>query len=88
MPGFAFGARPHYGVLDMVMKGRGLLIGAVRTSNGCIVIALALLYGLPEQVFNLPVDATQVIRRPGFQFVPELGINAQQKRFSFFHDVL
>jgi hypothetical protein len=37
---------------------------------------------LPEEVFDLAVDTTQFVLRPGFQFSPELGINTKQKGFS------
>jgi hypothetical protein len=37
---------------------------------------------LPEEIFDLAVDTTQFVLRPGFQFSPELGINTKQKGLS------
>jgi hypothetical protein len=34
---------------------------------------------LPEQVFDLAVDAPQFVLRPGFQIRPERRIDAQEK---------
>lgn len=42
----------------------------------------AFLNGLSEKVFDLAVDAAQLVLRPGFEFSPELGINSKQKWFS------
>lgn len=48
-------------------RGRGLLrLGA-----------FALLDGLAEEVFDLAVDAAQIVLRPGFEFGPERRIDSQ-----------
>ena len=44
--------------------------------------AFTLEHRLFEQVFDLAIDATQFLLRPGFQFGPERRINPQQKRFA------
>jgi len=38
--------------------------------------SFALLDCLPQQVFNLAVDAAQFVLRPGFEFRPERRIDA------------
>src|SRR6267378_8291485 len=47
--------------------------------------AFALLDGLAEEVFDLTVDATQFVLRPGFELGPERRIDAQKKGLSFHH---
>jgi hypothetical protein len=39
--------------------------------------SFALLDGLPEEVFDLAVDAAQIVLRPGFEFRPERRIDSQ-----------
>ena len=64
-----------------------------RFSRGCIrlgdnlsrLAASALLHGLAEKVFDLTVDAAQLVLRPGFELGPERRIDAQKKGLSFHH---
>jgi hypothetical protein len=67
--------------------------GTSRFSGGRILLgdnlsrlaAFALLDGLAEEVFDLTVDATQFVLRPGFELGPERRIDAQKKGLSFHH---
>ena len=45
----------------------------------------AFIDGLAKQVLNLPIHAAQFILRPDFEVGPQLGIDAEKKRFAFRH---
>ncbi len=50
----------------------------------CKLVFFPLLHGLPQEVFDLSVDAAQLVRRPAFEIAPELGCDAEQETFAFF----
>jgi hypothetical protein len=50
--------------------------------------ALTFLHRLAQNVFDLAVDAAQLVLRPGFKVNPERRINPQQKWFTFRHSFL
>jgi hypothetical protein len=39
--------------------------------------AFTFLYGLPEEILDLAINAAQLILRPGFEFSPEFRVNAK-----------
>lgn len=41
------------------------------------LVTFAFLDGLAEEVFDLAVDAAQIVLRPGFEFGPERRIDSQ-----------
>jgi hypothetical protein len=45
--------------------------------------AFALLDGLPQEIFDLTIDAAEFILRPGFELGPMRRIDAQKKGFPF-----
>ncbi len=67
--------RPRGGARQMSSRAVGVVVL-------CGEGFFAFLHGLAQEVFDLPVDAAQLIRRPGFEFAPKLGIDPEQKGFS------
>ena len=56
-----------------------------RDGGGLLPCPFALLDCLPQQIFDLTIDAAQFILGPGLQFDCQPGIDAEKKGFAF-HD--
>jgi hypothetical protein len=41
--------------------------------------------GLPQEIFDLAIDAPQVVLRPPLQLGPEITVNAKEKGLPFSH---
>lgn len=57
----------------------------VLVMRGTVVGRLTPPYCLTQQVLDLAIDATQFVRRPGFQIGQKPGIDAQQEGLSLRH---
>jgi len=47
--------------------------------------AFPTLYGLSQNEFDLPIDATQIILCPPLQLLPQFFVDAKKERLSFSH---
>jgi len=69
-----------------LLKRRPLVKQLLAKRGNMLVVAglgaPAFVHSLTQDIFNLPVDAAQIVRRPLFQLLPKLRVNAEQEGFA------